>query len=65
MTPLQQLQKRLAELDTLGRQHTSEDLYRRGLTPKGTRSNAVIQRRNGGVRPQFINSIGGDSSNYR
>lgn len=29
------------------------------------RSNEIIQRRNSGIRPQYINSIGGDSSNYR
>lgn len=31
----------------------------------GNRSNDIITRRNGGVRHQFIDSIGGDSSNYR
>ena len=30
-----------------------------------SQSNAVIQRRNGGVRPQFIDDIGGCSANYR
>jgi hypothetical protein len=31
----------------------------------GTISNSIIQRKNGGIRHQFQNSIGGDSSNYR
>lgn len=67
MTQLQQLQKRLAELDAIQARSNAEDLYRRGLGPRpaGSLSNAVIQRRNGGVRPQFVDSIGGDSSNYR
>lgn len=65
MTSFQQLQKRLAELDRLDRARVSEETYRRGLSPAGTLSNAAIQRRNGGARPKFINSIGGDSSNYR
>ena len=66
MTPLQELQKRFAELDAQDAARSREDLYKRGLTAKpGSLSNATIQRRNGGVRPQFINSIGGDSSDYR
>ena len=63
MTPLQQLQQQFAANNKRDEQQTREDLYRRGLTP-GSLSNSVIQRRNG-VRPQFLNSIGGDSSNYR
>jgi len=30
---------------------------------QGSKSNAIINRRNGGPH-QFVNSIGGDSSNY-
>lgn len=63
MTPLDQLQKRFKELDELDRQHEAAN-GQRGPVP-GYHRNAVIQRRNGGVRPQFIDSIGGDSSNYR
>jgi hypothetical protein len=33
--------------------------------PPGHYSNAVITRRNGGVTHQFLDSIGGCSSNYR
>jgi len=33
--------------------------------PAGHYSNQRIVQRNGGVRPQFINDIGGCSSNYR
>lgn len=33
--------------------------------PAGQRSNAIITQRNGGVRPLFVDSIGGDSSNYK
>ncbi len=32
---------------------------------KGHYSNEIIRRRNGGVRHQFEDSIGGCSSNYR
>ena len=42
----------------------SNDL-RRIHKPKGYYSNRVIRARNGGVRHQFENSIGGCSSNYR
>jgi hypothetical protein len=31
----------------------------------GTISNSIIQKRNGGIKHQFEDSIGGDSSNYR
>ena len=33
--------------------------------PAGYYSNLRIQQRNGGVRPQFIDDIGGCSANYR
>lgn len=33
--------------------------------PAGFYSNSVIQKRNGGVRHQFIDDIGGCSANYR
>jgi hypothetical protein len=33
--------------------------------PPGTLSNAVIRRRNGGVKHQFEDDIGGCSANYR
>jgi hypothetical protein len=66
MTPLQELQKQFARLDEEDAKRHRAESYSRGLTPSaGVRSNAVIQRRNGGVRHQFMNSIGGDSSNYR
>jgi hypothetical protein len=35
------------------------------FTPPGWHSNAAITRRNGGVRHQFIDDIGGCSANYR
>jgi hypothetical protein len=33
--------------------------------PRGYHSNSILTRRNGGVRHQFQNSIGGCASNYR
>jgi hypothetical protein len=33
--------------------------------PKGYYSNKIIIKRNGGIRPRFVDSIGGCSSNYR
>ena len=42
------------------------ELDRRGVRrPAGTHSNAIIRRRNRGVRHQFEDSIGGCSANYR
>ena len=37
----------------------------RRLAPPGFYSNAAITRRNGGVRHQFLDDIGGCSANYR
>lgn len=33
--------------------------------PPGARSNAIITARNGGVRHQFLDDVGGCSANYR
>lgn len=41
------------------------NIYTLRVPLAGRLSNAVIQRRNGGVRHQFADSIGGHSSNYR
>lgn len=38
--------------------------FNTGMAP-GTRSNAEIRRRNGGVKHQFEDDIGGCSANYR
>lgn len=35
------------------------------VRPAGYYSNAIITARNGGVRHQFLDSIGGCSANYR
>jgi hypothetical protein len=40
-------------------------LKRPMITPPGFHSNNIITQRNGGVKHQFLDSIGGDSSNYR
>jgi len=43
-----------------------KDEKRKGVTREpGYYSNEVIRRRNGGVRHQFEDSIGGYSGNYR
>jgi hypothetical protein len=58
---------RLAKIELLRKVDESKSTY----TPRPTSykpeflSNSIITRRNGGIRHQFIDSIGGDSSNYR
>jgi len=40
------------------------DKNERDRYKKGEISNSIIRKRNGGVRHQFEDHIGGDSSNY-
>jgi len=42
-----------------------EDRENRASRPAGFYSNSVITRRNGGVRHQFQDDIGGCSANYK
>lgn len=57
--------------ETNNNKTTSEELKaletakRNSGSRPGFISNSIIQKRNGGVRHQFQDSIGGDSSNYR
>ena len=61
LTPLQ-----LADTERRKREEAAREWDRRhsGFEP-GYQSNRRITQRNGGVRPQFINDIGGCSENYR
>jgi hypothetical protein len=44
---------------------TIENAAERHPVASGQISNRIITRRNGGVRHQFVDSIGGCSANYR
>ncbi len=53
---------RLQQLTEDAQQYTQRPQQRTG---QGHYSNDRIVKRNGGVPPQFLNSVGGCSANYR